>query len=327
MIEAILSQKYVLIDRNFLASAFLFSSEEIDMVTVVITTCRREPHIVNRAIQSVIKQTYTKWQLIIVDDSPSSYEYRSKVKDIVQAIPRNYDILFIQNKNNYGACYSRNLALEKAKGKYVAFLDDDDEWLENKLEVQVNVLENSDSSVALVYGPYYKYDDDTQKSFVVEAHISSGSLYDNLMKKGNFIGGMSMPLIKTSCIKSVGGFDNKMQSAQDMDLWLRISQKYNIICIENPLVIYHIHANEQISKNPLKKIMGLEKLNEKNITYLRSNRKTWWEREISLVQYYLMANRKKDAIKKWIKVITINPLEIRSNTKELIRILVYRCGK
>ena len=297
------------------------------MVTVVITTCKREPHIVNRAIQSVIKQTYEKWQLIIVDDSPSSYEYRSNVNDVVRAIPPKYNVLFIQNKENYGACYSRNLALEKAKGEYIAFLDDDDEWLENKLEVQVNALENSDPYVGLVYGPYYKLDDYTQKHVIVEAYFSSGSLYDSLMKKGNFIGGMSMPLVKTNCIKSVGGFDNKMQSAQDMDLWLRLSQKYKVICIEEPLVIYHVHANEQISKNPTKKIMGLERLNKKNIAYLRNNRKIWWEREIALVQYYLIANRKKDAIKKWIKVIRINPLVITTNIKELIRILVYRCAK
>ena len=86
----------------------------------------------------------------------------------------------------------------------------------------------------------------------------------------NFIGSTSFPLIRKSCLEEIGGFDVLMQSAQDYDVWLRLSDKYSIDYFDEELGIYHVHGEKQITKNPDKKIAGLERLNEKKQILFRT---------------------------------------------------------
>ena len=79
------------------------------MVTIVITTCKRNPEIIDRAIKSVICQTYTDWEMIVVDDSPNDWPLRQKVRETVTAYSANYPVSYIANATNRGACYSRNV--------------------------------------------------------------------------------------------------------------------------------------------------------------------------------------------------------------------------
>ena len=291
------------------------------MVSIVVTTCKREPEIIERAIRSVAAQTYTDWELIIIDDSPNDFKYRNEVRNRVLSII-DHHIEYIQNKDNKGACYSRNIGLSKTQGTYIAYLDDDDEWLPEKLEKQVAALELSDKDTALVYGPYYKIEEGNNDRELIPLEKVSGMAYELLMKKGNFIGGMSMPLLKTACVKDVGGFDELMQSAQDMDLWIRLAQKYKVLYLAEPLVLYYVHAGEQITKNPQKKIAGLERLIEKNKEYLDKHPKEMWMRTVSLIYYYLKAGLKREALSKWKQAVSLCPEKIPSNMKELIRIVL-----
>ena len=93
------------------------------------------------------------------------------------------------------------------------------------------------------------------------------NICENLLIK-NFIGSTSFPLIKTECLRNIGGFDPLMQSAQDIDVWIRLCEKYKINCVDEALITYHFHEGEQITTNPKKKINGAERLNEKNMKYL-----------------------------------------------------------
>lgn len=292
------------------------------MITVVITTCKREPDIVKRAVQSVTEQTFSDWELILIDDSPIDYVYRSDIETMVKQFENKYNITYIANEVNSGACFSRNVGLNLAKGEYIAFLDDDDEWLPEKLEKQVNALSTAESRVALVYGPYYKIIDETKEIKKVDLPLLSGMLFEELMKRGNFLGGMSMPMMKTACVKDVGGFDNLMQSAQDMDLFLRIAQCYEIISINCPLVYYHMHSGEQITTNPQKKIAGLERLIEKNKDYIEQHKEIKWQWNMGLIQYYILAGRKKEAFSIWKKTIILCPNQVIRNLKKLIRFII-----
>ena len=131
------------------------------MVSVIITTCKREPEMVERAIASVAGQSYHNWELIIIDDSPESYDKRDQVYSMIQRYSDKYTVFYHRNEENSGACYSRNRGLEIAKGEYIAFLDDDDEWLPEKLAEQVRIIEATPEKVALVYCSYYRYVDET----------------------------------------------------------------------------------------------------------------------------------------------------------------------
>ena len=292
------------------------------MVSVIITTCKREPEMVERAIASVAGQSYHNWELIIIDDSPESYDKRDQVYSMIQRYSDKYTVFYHRNEENSGACYSRNRGLEIAKGEYIAFLDDDDEWLPEKLAEQVRIIEATPEKVALVYCSYYRYVDETGERELIALPIQKSNTYADLMRDGNRIGGMSMPLLRTECVRHVGGFDELMQSAQDMDLWLRLAKEYILIGTDLPLVIYHVHAGEHITANPIKKIAGLERLNQKNREYLEAHKEIKWKRELLLIRYYVGAGKRKEAFIIWKNVAFICPLKVLQNTKELIRILL-----
>lgn len=294
------------------------------MVTVVITTCKREPRIIHRAINSVVDQTYKDWELIVVDDSPQDWPMRCEVADTVNSFSKEYRVKYIANESNSGACYSRNVGLEEAAGEYIAYLDDDDEWIPEKLEKQVEALEQSSDDVALVYGPYFEVNEETKEQKLIEVPILTGALYEELMKQGNFFGGMSMPLMRTKCVIDVGGFDELMQAVQDMDLWLRITKKYLVTSISIPLIKYYVYAGEKISNNPQKKIAGLKRLNEKNKEYLSKNRQVKWRKNMVLIPYLLRANGRHEAFELWKEAFLLCPLKIKTNLHVMANILFYK---
>lgn len=294
------------------------------MVTVVITTYKRKLDIVERAIRSVVAQTYRDWELIVVDDSPEDYEYRLEIKKMVNRYANDYQVVYHANPKSSGACFSRNVGLEMARGEFIAYLDDDDEWVPSKLERQTEAMNNADGHVALVYCPYYSIDEETGQKKAVKKPMRSGMLYEYLLEVGNIFGGMSMPLMRTACVKDVGGFDILMQSAQDIDLWLRLAKKYPVIYLDEPLVNYYIHGGDQISTNPYKRIAGLTRLNEKNRDYLETHKKVKWKREMGLIEFYVQAGERKEALKIWANTLRLCPARMKENLKELARIMINK---
>ena len=290
------------------------------MVTAVITTCRRDPDTVERAVRSVIAQTYTDWELIVVDDSPEQFAQRAEVGRRVRSFSGEHDVRYLPNPENRGACYSRNVGLREAKGEYIAFLDDDDEWLPQKLEGQVRGLREAPAETALVYSPYISVDATTNEKKTVATPGLSGMLYEELMRRGNFIGGMSMPLMRTEAVRAVGGFDEPLQSMQDYDLWLRLSQRYGIRYLDGPNVLYYIHGGEQITSNPKKKIAGLERVMEKNGLYIAAHREIGARLTRSLSWYYARSGDRKEAFRLWRRSVRLRPSEARKNLRQLLLI-------
>ncbi len=287
------------------------------MISVVITTYMREPSLVARAIDSVLCQTYRDIELIVVDDSPVDYPLRKAVEAMVIARKKNTDdieIKYIAHDKNHGACAARNTGLNWAEGEFIAYLDDDDEWLPEKLEKQIRVMYTPD--VALVYCGNINKNDNTGVSIPKDTDYFDGYVFHRLLYE-NFIGSTSFPLIRTDCLKSINGFDEQMQSAQDYDVWLRIAEKHKISFISEPLVIYHVHNGEQITSSPQKKINGLERLNLKNEKYLNADKKLWHRRHIVITPYYAMIGNKRKALKTWLQCFTKCPGKVKENIKYL----------
>lgn len=107
-----------------------------DLVSVIIPTYKRTFAMLSRAIKSVLSQSHKNIEIIVVDDSPSSFIDKDSIKRQVEKIPDDR-IIYIQHESNQGACVARNTGIKNAKGDYVAFLDDDDEWLPDKLKLQL----------------------------------------------------------------------------------------------------------------------------------------------------------------------------------------------
>ncbi len=293
----------------------------MELVTAVITTCKRDSITVCRAIKSVMQQTYDNIEIIVVDDSPEEYTYRDDVKNAVMALQANtkMPIIYIRHDDCKGACVARNTGLNRANGKFIGFLDDDDEWLPEKVEEMLKGFVSE--RVALVYCNYEEVNDVTGESRTVTMkEYAKDEVFDHIIRV-NFIGSTSFPLLKKSSLEDIGGFDEKMKSAQDADVWIRLAKQYDIAFVDRVLVRYHLHGSDQISKNTKNKIQGLERLNEKNAQYLQANRCTYWVRYMKIIPFYLMNGDQKKAWKCWWTCVKKCPDKFVGNLKYLFRIV------
>lgn len=217
------------------------------MITVVIPTHNRSK-ILGRAIDSVLNQTYQQFEIIIVSDGSTD-----NTEEVVRKYQNNYDnIFYISVYPNKGANNARNEGIEAAKGDFIAFLDDDDEWLPTKLENQLNVFK-SNEKIGLVYtGINVIYVKENVQ------YTASAGLQGDLSKtilKNNAIGSTSSVMVKKSVLNKSGFFDVNMPAAQDYDLWIRICQLSQVGFASEPGVNYYNNIGEkQISGSVLKHI-------------------------------------------------------------------------
>ncbi|MBT3737507.1 MAG: glycosyltransferase [Candidatus Marinimicrobia bacterium] len=239
------------------------------LVSIVIPTYNRA-YCLDRAVQSVLNQTYSKWELIIIDNHSS---------DNTDALVNGYQdsrIILYKIHNNGIIAASRNMGIMKAKGELLAFLDSDDWWVENKLQSSVNKI---NSGADLVYHDLIissKLNESSlfYKTFMTNKFIKTRQVefpvYEDLLYFGNAITTSSV-VVKKDKLKLVGGFseDESLISAEDYDLWLRISKnsdcKFERIC--QPLGYYWIGEENSTSADgnikTLREILHQHNINNK----------------------------------------------------------------
>ena len=283
------------------------------LVSVIIPTYKRRTGMVERAVKSVLNQSYQKLEIIIVDDSPADFEFRDAIKNMLDRL--NDDrVSYIRHVNNMGACAARNTGIEAAKGTYLAFLDDDDEWLPEKLEKQIKKIKID--KIGLVYCKQIVINDTLMEKKINNRKCYSGMVFDKLIMD-NFIGSTSFVLVKKECFQNVGMFNTKMESAQDGEMWLRIAKTYQVDYVDEPLVIYHVHGEERITTNAYKKIQGLEALNNIYAEYLEKHKEVKAIRLIKIVPYYIEVKKVKKAWNIYCQAVRLAPFSIYYNLKYL----------
>lgn len=215
------------------------------LVSVVITSFKRERKYIEEAISSVKSQTYPSIEIIVVDDNGENREYSNELQDICA----QYNVLYLKNHKNMGAQYSRNIGILKSNGSYVAFLDDDDVWMPEKIEKQLALF--SDPEVGMVFCDGYSFEDgnpDCKWEFR-EASIFNIPISLRLELFNDYIGSTSQALIKKDCFAKVGLFDVDMPARQDYEMWLRICKYYKVVGCPERLLMYRSHQGERISTN------------------------------------------------------------------------------
>lgn len=188
----------------------------MSQVSVVIPTYNAE-NFLERTIESVIHQTYSDWELLIVDDKSTD-----KTRDIIKRY-ENYDSrirgIFL-DKNSGGPAYPKNIGVKNSNGRYIAFLDHDDVWLPEKLAKQVLLLEHTPNRcTVLVTGDFYIQSVGCKHL----VHISEKSI--NLLEcvmNYNYIHTCSSILCKRELFDYVGFFDEALQQGDDWDFYIRI---------------------------------------------------------------------------------------------------------
>ncbi len=187
------------------------------LVSVIIPTFNYGRYL-SRAIESVLAQTYTNIEIIVVDDGST---------DDTKEIVHKYNdpmISYIRHEHNYGLSIARNSGIKIAKGDYLAFLDSDDFWLPEKLHLQMEIFRDSPASLGLVYTAADVFDECTGKISKMPAPSYRGQVLSSLLFENRLGGGSSSVLIKRVCFDSVGVFDPSLMVYEDWDMWLRISE-------------------------------------------------------------------------------------------------------
>lgn len=220
-------------------------------VSVITPTYNRENELM-KSIQTVIDQTYKGYiEIIIIDDSKKSL--KKKIEEEFSEIlhsSSNRHINYIHKAKKEGAPLARNRGIKESKGEYIAFLDDDDMWIPDKLEKQVDLLEKH-KDVALVI--CYSLD----KRFGHERVGKPPEIITHEMVLKSFnLSSSSSYLVRKKAIEQLGGFDISLPSAQEYDLAIRLSKDHKIRCIPEVLMIQHA-TKGQISENWNRKIKGL----------------------------------------------------------------------
>lgn len=288
------------------------------LVSVIITTHKREPEIVIRAVTSVCKQTYQNIEIVIVDDSPANYPERMKVYEAVNNIGDNR-IKYLFNETNVGACASRNRAIENSSGAFVIYVDDDDELIEDCIEKRLEKF--TSPRIGLVYSDCYTFDEEKGEKCRTNQAKHTGMVFDELIKE-NFV--YAFPMVRRDCFEKCGLFDVQMQAAQDYEMWLRIAEKYEFNYVEEPLAIVHLHAGERISKNPTKKIQGLERISDIYLDYLSTHPDAFYIRTIKLVPFYIRSGDVKKARKLYISAVRVRPFAVKTNLKYLKKLIARK---
>lgn len=224
------------------------------LVSVIIPTFNRA-HLLRRAIESVLQQSLGCWELIVIDDGSTD-----ETPEIVAGF-RDPRIRYIHHGHNRGNAAARNTGIRLSSGKYVAFLDDDDEWLPDKLERQVALLESCPREVGLVYCGVTFLDVVTGKRRYKRPRLKGYVGAQVLTWNG--IGTASSVVIRREVLDEMGGFDEALPACVDWDMWIRVSQKYMVDFVDDPLVIYREHS-ASVTANEDKIVRGWQRLWEKH---------------------------------------------------------------
>ena len=212
------------------------------LVTAVITTYDREDRIAG-AIESVLDQTYPNMETIVIDDC-SNYNIADHLSEYLS------DIELIRNNENRGANWSRATGISRAKGDYIAFLDDDDRWHPSKIERQVEAITNSPPEYNVVTTAFERNNGTT---FVPETD-DNAELKKKLLLGTNPVGGFSEVLVHISVVRQAGLPDIHLPSSQDIEWFIRLSQECKLIGIEEPLVDFNEESEDRITNKKVKKL-------------------------------------------------------------------------
>jgi len=237
----------------------------------IIMPVWKEAKYIERSIESVISQTFSSWELIIIDDG-----LYDKAKDRVKSfIQKDKRIIFFKNESNLGLQKTLNKGLREAKGEYIARIDDDDEWIDkNKLKKQIEFLDqNKDYGLVGVSG-IIVVDDNHDELFRYSLPETDNKIRDKILYKNCFV--HSSVLFRLDLVKNLGMYEESDDTMhiEDYALWLKIGLKSKFCNVSGFGIQYMLSSNSISSVNKKKQfkknIKLIKKYNKKYPNYLIS---------------------------------------------------------
>ncbi len=270
-------------------------------VSVIIPTYNREQFIA-RTIQSVLNQTYKDFEIVVVDDGSTDTTkeklgtFGSKIKLIEQP--------------NSERAVSRNNGVKNSSGEYIAFLDSDDAWIQDKLEDQVKLLD-SRPEVILTYGQSLRINEKGEKIKTAKRQLEgfSGNVFENLLMR-NFVVSPT-PTIRREFFEKTTGFQSKYIPYEDWEFWLRFSLLGKFYFLDKPFAYYRIHKNQSVKLLEAEKIERVTTLLLEDSFRLKEIPEKIKDQSMGLANlrfsyWYILANQNKKAKEKLKKAIELN---------------------
>jgi len=273
-------------------------------VSVIIPTYNRA-NLVDKAIKSVLSQTYQDFEIIVIDDGSTD-----NTEEIIRGF-KDKRVKYIKKyKKNRGISATRNIGIKVARGKYIASLDSDDEWLPDKLDKQIKILQDGPPELGVVYSNSC-YIDESGKNMnkLPKPKKLEGYIYEDLLG-GNYVGTPSTVLIRKECFQQVGLFDDLLNTQADWDMWIRIAKYYRFALIKTPLVRYRLHSN-QLSKNLGVKIISANRILVKYANELEIRRRAHSKHYFYIGNRFCHMEKTKEGQRYLLKAISLYPFYIR----------------
>jgi len=267
--------------------------------------CYNGEKYLREAIDSVYAQTYTDWEIVLWDDAST---------DGTEEIARSYDdkLRYFQGAKAVSLGQARNWALEKAKGEFIAFLDQDDLWLSEKLARQIPIFQ-TDTGVGIVISDIYFFND--RELIISQAYLKkkppTGIVFRELLK--NYFISLGTAIIRRKALESLTyWFDERFTMIEESDLFLRIAYTWKLGYVDEPLAKWRMHCGSWTFAHPLslpreRKMMldayvqlfeGFSKNYAEEIRYLKAMI------DVSLARIDLDAGRNVDARRKLLPHIS-----------------------
>lgn len=237
-------------------------------VSVIVPTYNRADRL-ERALNSIVSQTYQDFELIVVDDGSTD-----KTSQLMKSFPKAQ---YFYIKKNSGVSKARNVGLAFAKGELICFLDSDDLWKEKKIQIQSLWLENNKDS-QICYTDEIWVRNGVRVNPMNRHRKYSGDIFRHCL--GLCIVSPSSVMIRAKLFDEIGNFDESLPACEDYDLWLRIASKYAFHFIEEPLIIKYGGHSDQLSRKywgmdrfrvvALKKLLDQNSLDKEKLKLTRS---------------------------------------------------------
>lgn len=273
----------------------------------VVIPCYNAVDDIEEAVDSVLQQSHDKCikEIIIVDDG-STDESRAVIERLSTTDERIESIFL---KENQGPSIARNTGVAHSTQDYVAFLDADDLWLRDKIEKQVQFIQDH-PDVGLVCADYFTEVTNGEKRRIRARHFDcrrNDNLERLFVKGGPIL--MSTVVLKASCFRDIGGFNPSFPKGQDTDLWLRIAAEYPIHHLREPVVWKRkrkgsVGANAEVKAKYLHRITDDILREYPDLEMLRDKREALIENYVGT--YFLRMGRRKEAIHAFVRSISLN---------------------
>lgn len=241
-----------------------------DKVSVIIPTYNRS-ELLKKAVKSLESQSHQNIEIIIIDDfsTDDTAEVVGKMKDS--------RIIYIRHDINKGGSEARNTGIKRATGRFIGFLDSDDQWLPDKLEKQLKLFADQ-PDLGVVYTGVQVVNENNQPTRKIIPKYRGNMLLK--LFESNCIDTTSSVLVKKEVLEQVQGFDAGLPSCQDWDLYIRLAQVTTFDFVKESMVLFYHHSGERITTNKKSVLSGHLSIFEKYKELAKKQRKLTYQRFI-----------------------------------------------